>query len=440
MIDFNNRLSRAAVQMQESEIRRMGAVAARVADLISLAAGYPDHTIFAWDDYRAIASDVLSSGDASVLQYGPTRGYRPLLESLVDVLQHRSVSATTEGLIITTGSQQGLDLVARLFLNPGDVALMELPTYTGAIIAFRNALGTLVGVRGGKDGIDLDHLDWVLKQQRAQGRRVAFLYLTPNFQNPTGLLLSRHKRLALIDWAVRRDVLIVEDDPYGEVCFEDSTAEADRRPIKADDGEGRVIYLSTFSKTLTPGFRVAWLVAPPSVMAKFEAAKQGIDLCTGVLDQRLVHEAIVRGVLARQIPGLRLHYQRKRDAMEGALTMKLPEARWIRPKGGFFIWLELPRDVDGEALLTQAIEQRILYVAGAPFFVEAPQRNFIRLAFSGTSSERIVEGIARLARAVHSERSPQGGAPPAGAALGTPQGGSLGVLGSAISSSPQKTE
>jgi 2-aminoadipate transaminase len=427
MIDFTDRLSRAATRMQESEIRRVGTVAARVADLISLAPGYPDHTLFAWDDYRAIATDVLSSGDARVLQYGPTRGYRPLLESLVGVMQHRSVSATTEELLVTTGSQQGLDLVARLFLDPGDVALMELPTYTGAIIAFRNALGTLVGVRRGTDGIDLDHLDWVLMQQRAQGRQVAFLYLTPNFQNPTGFLLSRHQRLALVDWATRRNVLIVEDDPYGVLYFEDSAAEADTRPIKADDVEGRVIYLSTFSKTLAPGFRVAWLVAPAAVMGKFEAAKQAMDLCTGGLDQRIVHEAIVRGVLTRQIPGLRLQYQRKRDAMERALALELPEARWVRPKGGFFIWLELPRDVDGEALLTTAIEQRILYVAGAPFFVEAPSRHFIRLAFSGTSPARIAEGIARLARAVRAER---------GARLGS----SAGVPGSAISSSPQRPE
>lgn len=427
MIDFHDRLSRAAAQMQESEIRRMGAVAARVADLISLAPGYPDHTMFAWDEYRAIASDVLSSRDASVLQYGPTRGYRPLLESLVGVLQHRSISTTTEGLLITTGSQQGLDLVARLFLDPGDVALMELPSYTGAILAFRNALGTLAGVRGGTDGIDLDHLDWALMQQRGQGRRVAFLYLTPNFQNPTGLLLSRPKRLALLDWAARRDMLIVEDDPYGVLNFEASATEADTRPIKADDGEGRVIYLSTFSKTLTPGFRVAWLVASASVMAKFEAAKQATDLCTGGLDQRIVYEAIVRGVMTRQIPGLRLQYQRKRDAMERALTAELPEARWTGPKGGFFIWLELPRDVDGEVLLTKAIEHRILYVAGAPFFVEAPQRHFIRLAFSGTSPVRITEGIARLARAVRSER-------------GARSGSGTGVPGSAISSSPQRPE
>lgn len=400
MIDFTDRLSRAALRMQESEIRKMSTVGARVPDLISFAGGYPDHTTFAWDDYRSIVADVLSGSDSTVLQYGPTRGYPPLLESLGEIMKHRSTSVMTDELLITTGSQQGLDLVGRVFLDAGDVALMELPTYTGAITAFRNVLGTLVGVRQATDGIDLDHLDWAFMQQRAQGRRVAFLYLTPNFQNPTGVLLSRAKRLALLNWAARRDMLIVEDDPYGALYFEDSATEAETRPVKADDVEGRVIYLSTFSKTLTPGFRVAWLVAPASVMTRFEAAKQATDMCTGTLDQRIVHEAIVRGVLRRQIPELRRQYQRRRDAMEGALTTELPDSRWNRPKGGFFIWLELPRGVDGEALLTTAIEQRVLYVAGTAFFVEAPERNFIRLAFSGAPPARIVEGVGRLGRAV----------------------------------------
>lgn len=403
MIDFADRLSRAALQMQESEVRKMGAVAARLQDLISFAGGLPDHTSFAWDEYRSIAADVLSGSDGTVLQYGPTRGYRPLLESLGAIMQHRGTGVTPDELLITTGSQQGLDLVGRVFLDPGDVALMELPTYTGAIAAFRSALATLAGVRRGSDGIDLDHLDWVLMQHRGQGRQVVFLYLTPNFQNPTGGLLSRGKRLALLDWAARRDVLIVEDDPYGVLFFEDSATEADTRPIKADDGEGRVIYLSTFSKTLTPGFRVAWLAPPPSVMAKFEMAKQATDLCSGALDQRIVHEAIVRGVLAARIPGLRAHYRHKCGVMEHALAAEIPEGHWIQPKGGFFIWVELPGGLDGEALLPRAIEQRVLYVSGASFFVEAPQGNFIRLAFSGSSPTQIAEGIARLGRAVRAD-------------------------------------
>ena len=332
MIDFDARFSRTALQMQESAIRKMSTAGARVRDLISFAGGYPDHSTFAWDDYRSITADVLSGSDGTVLQYGPTRGYRPLLESLSGVMKQRGVNVTTDELLITTGSQQGLDLVGRMFLDPGDVALVELPTYIGAITAFRSTLATLAGVRQGNTGIDLDHLDWVLMQHRGQGRQVVFLYLTPNFQNPTGVLLSRNTRLALLAWAARRDVLIVEDDPYGALYFEDSATEADTRPIKADDVEGRVIYLSTFSKTLAPGFRVAWLAASTSVVAKFEMAKQAMDLCTGALDQRIVHEAIVRGVLADRIPGLRARYRHKCGVMEKALAAEVPGGRWIQPK------------------------------------------------------------------------------------------------------------
>ena len=401
-LDIGKHLSRAAAQMQQSEIRRMGAIAAGVQDLISFAPGYPDPAVFAWEDFAAIAADLLGGKRAAVLQYGSTRGARPLLESLTDVLTARGISARTDELIISTGSQQGLDLVARLLLDPGDVALVELPTYTGAIIAFRSALARLVGVRQAPDGVDLDHLDWVLMNERGQGRRVAFLYLTPNFQNPSGLLLSAAKRVALLEWAARRDLLIVEDDPYGVLHF-DQVSEADTRPIKADDVEGRVMYLSTFSKTLTPGFRVGWVAAPASLIERFETAKQAMDLCSGSLDQRIVHEAIARGVLARETPRLRQHYQTQRDVMERALRSEMSDASWLQPQGGFFIWLELPHGMDGAALLQRAVEQQVLYVAGAAFFVESPNRRFIRLAFSGTPAARIVEGIARLARAVRVE-------------------------------------
>jgi 2-aminoadipate transaminase len=401
MIPFDERLSRAS-RMQQSEIRRMGALAVRGHDLISFAPGHPDPSVFAWEELAAIAADLLGSREAGVLQYGSTRGDRALLDSLVGVLKARGIGATSDELIVSTGSQQGLDLVARVLLDPGDVALVELPTYAGAIAAFRHTLARPAGVRQGQDGIDLEHLDWRLTREREQGRRVVFLYLTPNFQNPTGLLLSTEKRAALLDWAARRDVLIIEDDPYGVLYF-DTVSEADTRPIKADDTEGRVIYLSTFSKVLTPGLRVAWLTAPAPLIEQFETAKGAMDLCSGSLDQRMAHEAIVRGVIARETPKLRAHYQQQRDVMERALHSELSECAWRQPEGGFFVWLELPEGMDGEALLPRAIEQRVLYVAGAPFFVESPERHFIRLAFSGMPPARIVEGVARLSRALRVE-------------------------------------
>jgi len=279
-VSFERFFSRAAAGMWESEIRRMGSLAAQVPDLISFAPGHPDPSTFPWDAIRETAETLLRGRDANVLQYGGTRGYRPLLESLTNILTSRGITSTLEERILTTGSQQALDLVGRVLLDPGDVVLVELPTYTGAITAFSNVQALLVGVPQDEDGVNLQALDETFQRQTSSGRRVKFLYVVPNFQNPTGLLISLQKRLALLEWAARRDVLIVEDDPYGALYFPDSTTPEETRPIKADDVDGRVVYLGSFSKTLAPGFRVGWIVGSPQLTAKIELAKQAADLCS----------------------------------------------------------------------------------------------------------------------------------------------------------------
>lgn len=401
MINYNTFFSSAARCNQGSAIRRMGIMALRVPDMISFAPGYPDPEVFAWDEFRGIAAEVLSGSDPSVLQYGPTRGYRPLLEAVRAILASRGVEVAEEDLLITTGSQQGVDLLARALLDPGDVALVELPAYTGAISAFRNTQALVAGVRQEPDGIDLGDLEAVVARHRAAGRRVRCLYVVPNFQNPTGLLLSREKRLRLLDLAGRLDLLIIEDDPYGALYFEDSAGPSDTRPIKADDREGRVIYLSSFSKTLAPGFRVAWLVAPPPVIEKLDLAKQVSDLMTPALDQRIVYEACRRGILDRRIPGLRRHYQHKRTAMQQALQITLGGlVTWPEPRGGFFLWVSLPPSLSADDLLPRAVEQRVIYVAGSAFFVDGSGANLLRLSFSLPPEQRIVEGIGRLAHLI----------------------------------------
>src|SRR5206468_4413251 len=230
----------------ESAIRKLGGLGGRVPDLISFAPGFPDPDLFAWDEFREAARRLLDGSDGTVLQYGPTRGYRPLVEALPEILADRGIRSTADEMIVTTGSQQALDLVARVFVDPGDVVLVELPTYTGAIAAFRNAQATLVGVAQEADGIDLDDLERVTVRERGAGRRIAFLYVVPNFQNPTGLLIGLEKRRKLLEWAARRNVLVVEDDPYGALHFDDVATTGDTRPIKADDEEGRVVYMSSF--------------------------------------------------------------------------------------------------------------------------------------------------------------------------------------------------
>jgi 2-aminoadipate transaminase len=349
---------------------------------------------------------LLSGTDPSVLQYGPTRGFRPLLDAIAAIMASRGIETGAERLLVTTGSQQGLDLLARVLVDAGDAILVELPTYTGAISAFRNAQAEMIGVRQEGDGIDLDDLDRVYARLSGAGRRIAFLYVVPNFQNPTGLLIGLQKRQRLLEWAGRRGLLIVEDDPYRELYFEDSASESDVRPLKADDDDGRVLYLSSFSKTLAPGFRVAWIDAPAPIAAKLELAKQAADLLTGTLDQRVVYEACRRGILERQLPLLRRHYQQKRDVMVEALRAAFgAEVTWPAPAGGFFLWATLPPAVDAERMVPRAVEHRVVYVAGEAFFVNGGGTNNVRLSFSAPTPARIREGVERLAAAVREELS-----------------------------------
>ena len=420
MIDYDGFLSRAGEQMQGSAIRRMGMLLAQSREIISFAPGYPAPDTFPWQEFREISAELLDGRDGSVLQYGPTRGHTGLLDAIASIMQARGVQTAHENLLVTTGSQQGLDLVARVLLDPGDVILVELPTYTGAITAFRNVQAEMVGVPQEEDGIELNALDETHQRLVREGRRVRVLYLVPNFQNPTGLLIGLEKRRRLLEWANRRDVLIVEDDPYRELYFEDSASEADVRIMRADDEEGRVIYLSSFSKTLAPGYRIAWIDAPAPLAAKFELAKQAEDLCSGAFDQRVVYESIRRGILERQIPLLRRYYQAKRDVMVDALRREFAEDEitWPAPRGGFFLWATLPRQIDTETMVDRAAANGVIYVAGSAFFVDALRQaqgtpsdesrggsghNVIRLSFSAPSHERIREGVSRLAAVVRQE-------------------------------------
>ena len=405
MTTYDHFLSPLGRNLQESVLRRMGQViASRSGDLISFAAGYPDPVGFPWDEFREIANELLSGKDGSVLQYGPTRGYGPLLESIIGVLAGRGITADLGEVMATSGSQQGLDLVARVLIGPGDVVLVEVPTYTGAIAAFRNAQCRLVGVKQDEDGINLEDLDAVCMRERSAGNRVNLVYLVPNFQNPTGILLSLDTRTRLLEWAERRDILIVEDDPYGALYFDDVADVAETRPLKADDERGRVIYLSTFSKTLAPGLRVAWMAAAAPLVERFDTAKQSMDLMCGILDQRVVHQSIVRGVLDRQAPALRRLYRMRRDVMEQALREQLGDRlSWMAPKGGFFLWAKLPDWYECEPLLPRAMEQGVLFVIGSAFCVDGSGHDRIRLSFSWPSPERLREGARRLALAIQEE-------------------------------------
>lgn len=401
MTDYEKFLSPTGRQLTESAIRRMGTVVARSGDLVSFAPGYPDANLFPWDELRDISRTLLDRHDGNTLQYGPTRGLTPLLEEALGVLEQRGIHTTLEHLIVTSGSQQGIDLVARVLVSPGDVVLVELPTFTGGIAAFKNAQAELVGIRQDADGISLDDLDAVWQREHRTGKRIKLLYIIPNFQNPTGSLLALDRRARLLEWAERRDVLIVEDDPYGSLYFEDVATEGETRPLRADDGGGRVLYLSTVSKTLAPGFRVGWMVAPPMLIERFDTAKQSTDLTSGILDQCIVVEALRRGVVDRLAPRLRDLYRTKRDVMEAAIREHMgARLTWSQPKGGFFIWATLPEGMRDLDVLERALEQGVVFVAGSAFHVDGSGHDTIRLSFSAPTPDRITEGVRRLAAAL----------------------------------------
>lgn len=391
------RLSTAANHFQESAIRRIGALSGSIPGLISLSAGYPAPDVFPWADLEAITAQILAKHDGNTLQYGATRGYRPLIEHLLaDTLKARGISAQFDDVLITSGSQQGLDLIARVLIDPGDTVIVELPTYSGAIAAFHNLQASLVG---DAEGIQIAELERVAADLNKQGRPAKFIYVTPNFQNPAGMLMSAQRRRELLDVATRYDLLILEDDPYGSIYFEDVTTFEDTRPIKAADVDGRVMYLGSFSKILVPGLRVAWMVAPREIVQKVELCKQAADISSGVFDQRIVHGALAGGVIDRIAPGLRAHYQAKRTVMERALQTHLNgRVKWTSPRGGFFLWIEMP-GIDDRELFDRALQQKVSFVLGSAFFVDGNGHEFARLAFSGSTHEQLEEGIRRLAEA-----------------------------------------
>jgi 2-aminoadipate transaminase len=402
--DVDRFLSPTGRFLHASAIRRMGTVVAGQPDLISFAAGYPAPDLFPLDELRGIASDLFAGG-ADAIQYGPTRGHAPLIEALAGEMSRRGVTATAAELLVTSGSQQGLDLVARVLVAPEDAVLVEAPTFTGAISAFGNAHPRwLVGVRQDADGIDLEDLARVTARLHREGTRPKLLYVVPNFQNPTGKLLPQDRRLALLAWAEQHDCLIVEDDPYGSLYFEGEVVPDAVRPMKANDESGRVIYLSSFSKTLAPGFRVGWLAAPAPLVERFEIAKQAADLATGTLDQRIAFEAMRRGVVDRLAPRLRAAYRARRDAFVAALRSQVDgRLSWMMPRGGFFLWATLSGGENDEALLARALEERLIFVTGSAFFVDGRGHDTIRLAFSAAREAEIDEGVARLARALRAD-------------------------------------
>jgi 2-aminoadipate transaminase len=402
-IEYDEMLSALGRRLQPNAIRKLTLLLGSK-EVISLAAGAPSYETFPIDDLAEISARVIRERGRFALQYGPTRGQGGLVEAVAAILRARGIEGCTASqIVITTGSQQGLDLISRVVLDPGDVAMVELPSYIGGIIALHNAQARMVGVRQDDGGIVISDLREKIDRARSEGRRVKCIYTIPNFQNPSGVTLAADRRKELIDIADEHDLLIIEDDAYFDLYFEgDSSRLVPLASLRPD----RVIYLGTFSKVLAPGLRTAWLRAPDELAAKVELAKEGADLSSSVLDQAIVYEAIREGLIERRLPELRDFYRVRCSAMLDSLDRYAPAgSHWTRPIGGFFILMELAAGIDAAAMLPDAIESGVAYVPGQPFFVDGSGANTLRLAYSKEATDAIADGVQRMCRVFKKEEA-----------------------------------
>jgi len=399
---WDHRFAQRTQRMKSSTIRELLKITEQ-ADIISFAGGLPAPDVFPVNEFKEACIAVLDNSSTLALQYGATEGIYPLREMITRHALRYGIQITPENVMITSGSQQALDLIGKIFINRGDRILVESPTYLGALQAW-NAYGAeYIAIPSDDNGMITDELDKALRC----GPK--FIYVLPNFQNPTGATMSLERRKKLVDLADRYGVPIIEDDPYGQLRFEGEHLPAvevlDSR-TRAANGcySGNVIYLSTFSKLLAPGLRLAWVVAPPEVISKMVQAKQGADLHTSTFNQMVAYEVAHKGFLDKHVITIRQTYQERRDVMLDALEEHMPEGvHWTHPQGGLFLWATLPESINTAELLLGAVKEKVAFVPGGSFHPCGGGTNTMRLNFSYSKPELINEGIARLGRVIKHE-------------------------------------
>ena len=398
MDPFVNDYASRARAMVASEIRGLFAVAARP-EIVSLAGGMPYVSALPLDIVGDMAGRLIAGRGAAALQYCTAHGDPGLREQICEVMELEGIHAHPDDVVVTVGSQQALDLVTRIFADPGDVILAEGPSYVGALGAFTAYQADVVHVPMDNAGLIPEALDEAIRRLAADGRRAKFLYTVPNFHNPAGVTLSAQRRGRILDICASAGLLVVEDNPYGLLGF----AGEPLRALRADDAGG-VVYLGTFSKTFAPGVRVGWAVAPPAIRDKLILAAESAVLCHSSFAQLTVREYLATQPWREQIKEFRELYRERRDATLDALERLMPPGcRWTRPAGGFYVWLQLPAGVDAKAMLPRAIAARVAYVPGTGFYADGSGAQFARLCYAFPPPERITEGIRRLAAVVESE-------------------------------------
>ncbi len=396
MTDF--RFSTMASRLRRSEIRELLKLT-RTPGTISFAGGLPDPAIFPYEAVEAAAVKAVRENGRLALQYSPTEGEPFLREQIAAFTARQGEKVAPEEIIVVASSQQALDLLSKIFIDVGDPIIIERPSYVGTIQAFRAFGADFHGVSMDADGIIPDELELTLDQLTTEGRKPKFIYLIPDFQNPSGRNLSLERRKKVLQLAARFDLPIIEDSPYRELRFKGELLPS----LRSLDSDNRVIQLKTFSKIFSPGFRLGWVVAPPEVLDKLIMAKQGTDLCTSAFSSILCAHLLKDGMVEKQIQVSKELYARKVSVMLKALDANLTGIdglTWSKPDGGMFLWVTLPENMDAVEMIHAAVEMKVAYVIGAGFYADGSGRNEMRLNFSYPTEVQIVEGIERLAKVI----------------------------------------
>lgn len=392
------RFAHRAAHMKPSEIRALFAVASRP-EIVSLAGGMPNLSALPMEMMASVVQKLVLDNGAEALQYGSGQGHPRLREQICEMMALEGIKAHPDDVIVTTGSQQALDLISRIFIDPNDVVLVEAPSYVGALGTFRQYEAQVVHVAMDEDGLLPDALREAITTTRAAGQKIKFLYLIPNYQNPAGVLLPAERRIEILDICREERIFVVEDNPYGLLGFDKATPNA----MRAEDSEN-VIYLGSFSKTIAPGFRVGWALVPQALKEKLVIASESSILCPSNFSQLAISSYLADQPWRDQIASFAKLYKVRRDATLESLDKYFPKsATWTKPAGGFYIWVTLPPEIDTNALMPKAIVAKVAYVPGTAFYADGFGSWSLRLSYCHPTPERIREGVKALGGVIKNE-------------------------------------
>ena len=401
--NLEKRFAARAAEMLPSEIRSLFAVASRP-EIVSLAGGMPNLSALPMEMMAEVIKELILTNGSEALQYGSGQGHPKLREQICDVMALEGIRANPDDVVVTTGSQQALDLISRIFIDPGDVVLVEAPSYVGALGTFRQYEASVVHVEMDNDGLVPNSLRAAIKSVRATGRKIKFLYLIPNYQNPTGVCLPADRRTEILSICREEEIFVVEDNPYGLLGFDKPSPNA----MRAEDSEN-VIYLGSFSKTIAPGLRVGWALVPQSLKDKLVISSESSILCPSNFTQLTISSYLADQPWRDQIASFCELYKVRRDAMLESLEQHFPaEAKWTKPGGGFYVWVNLPAEIDTKALMPKAIVAKVAYVPGSAFYADGLGSWSMRLSYCHPTPERIRDGVKALGGVIKQEMSRRG--------------------------------